>query len=142
MILEWGQVEAHLLFVEQALRVKFDRKNVTWLSSVTADGEVLGVVVYSRFSAHNCEMSVVAASPRFLSRKLLQAFFGYPFNQLQCSRVTAVVETTNPHSYNFNCRLGFRVEGCLRKWFGHCDGIIMGMLKEECKWLGSSAPTA
>ena len=107
-----------------------------WLASVNDEtGEVLGVVVYTRFSKTNCEMSVAAASPKFLSRKNLRVFFGYPFHQLSQKRVTAVVEVTNQHSYKFNRRLGFQVEGKLRQWFPSGDGIVMGLLKEECKWL-------
>lgn len=32
-------------------------------------------------------------------------------------------------------KLGAREEGRLRKWFpGDVDGLVFGMLKEECRW--------
>lgn len=135
MKIEWGQKLSHLLWAENILQVRFKQSECTWLSSIDSHGNLLGVVIYTRFTATNCEMSVAAASPKFLSRRALRAFFGYPFGQMKLCRVTAVVSTDNPHSYQFNRRLGFSVEGSLRKWFGETDGIIMGLLKEDCKWL-------
>jgi RimJ/RimL family protein N-acetyltransferase len=134
--IEWEQNPERLAWVEATLQVKFPQSDVTWLSSVGEGGELFGVVVYSRFTASGCEMSVAAASPRFLSRNILRDFFSYPFLQLGKLRVTAVVEHTNAHSLQFNRRLGFRAEGLLRNWFGQDrHGIVLGMLKEECKWL-------
>lgn len=135
MRIEWGQQLSHLLWAENILQVRFKQSECTWLTSLDDSGKILGVVIYTRFTATNCEMSVAAASPKFLSRRALRAFFGYPFGQMNLCRVTAVVSTDNPHSYQFNRRLGFSVEGQLRKWFGATDGIVMGLLKEECKWL-------
>lgn len=134
--IEWGQKPEHLQFLEKALGVSYSKEpHVMWLASVDENDEVLGVVAYTRFSSTNCEMSVAAASPRFLNRANLRSFFGYPFHQLQLKRVTAVVEVTNKHAYKFDRKLGFQVEGVLRQWFPTCDGIVMGLLKEECKWL-------
>ena len=134
-IVDWSQNLDHLHFASSAIDVKFDPAQVTWLASLDESGNLLGVVVYSRFSECNCEMSVVAASPKFLTRKALKAFFGYPFHQLKLPRVTAVVATNNKRAFNFNQRLGFVVEGYLRKWFADADGIVLGMLKDECRWL-------
>lgn len=134
MIIDWSQNLCHLLWAEQQLQVRFGRQ-VKWLSTLDDEGNLLGVVVYNNFTQANCEMSVAAASPTFLNRRALKAFFGYPFNQLGCCRVTAVAASGNTVSYNFLRRLGFSVEGCLRKWFGTSDGLALGLLKEECKWL-------
>lgn len=135
MKIVWEQKPEYLEFANKLLNVNFLSKDVTWLASVDDGDNILGVVVYSRFSRKNCEMSVAAASPKFLNKRALKAFFGYPFYQLGCNRVTAVVETTNRHALEFDKRLGFRVEGLLQRWFENSDGIIMGLLKEECKWL-------
>lgn len=131
----WDQRPEFLEFAERILQVKFIPAESTWLTSRSAEGQILGVVVYTRFSKFNCEMSVAAASARFLSKSNLKSFFGYPFHQCQFRRVTAVVEEGNTHSLDFNRRLGFHREGVLRGWFGDQDGIIFGMLKEECPWL-------
>lgn len=131
----WEQRLEDLEFVNTVLGVTFIPSETAWLASVDSTGKRLGVVVYNRFSKHNCEMSVAAASARFLSKQNLKAFFGYPFYQCQLRRVTAVVEADNKRSLEFCRRLGFVEEGVLRKWFGDQDGIVLGLLKEECRWL-------
>jgi RimJ/RimL family protein N-acetyltransferase len=132
---DFSQNPEYLAWACEKLRVRFNPKDVTWLAAVDSNGILAGVVVYSRHSTTNCEMSVVAANPRFLTRRTLRAFFGYPFNQLGYLRVMAVTEHTNRHAADFLQRLGFVLEGYLRKWFGTADGLLMGMLKEECPWL-------
>jgi hypothetical protein len=32
-------------------------------------------------------------------------------------------------------KLGAKVEGKVRNWYGKNDGIIFGLLKEECKYI-------
>lgn len=135
MKIDWSQNLRCLLWAEEKLQVRFSETECKWIASLDDEGNILGVVVYTRFSLSNCEMSVAAASPRFLTRRALKAFFGYPFNQLGCLRVTAVTSSDNSHAYHFLRRLGFSVEGCLRQWFGKTDGLALGLLKKECKWL-------
>ena len=135
MRIEWGQSLTHLLWIENRLGVRFNQRDCTWLASISDSGELLGVVVYERCTKTNCEMSVAAASPKFLSKNALRIFFSYPFLQLKLRRVTAVVSSLNSKAYVFNRRLGFEVEGQLRNWFEDSDGIILGLQKEDCKWL-------
>ena len=81
-------------------------------------------------------MSVASVTPRFMTRAFLRAVFGYPFNELGFARVTAVVEEENVKALNMNHGLGFKDEGILRNWYGvGKNGVVMGMLKDECKWL-------
>jgi RimJ/RimL family protein N-acetyltransferase len=134
-VIDWEQKEEYLHFAESALNVKFRPGETTWLASLDSSGQLLGVVVYTTFTEWGCEMSVAAASPKFLNSSTLKSFFGYPFLQLQHSRVTAIVAASNQHSLDFVQRLGFKPEGLLRKWYGDQDGHIFGMLKEECKWV-------
>lgn len=135
MRVDFEQKLEYLQFAEQSLKVHFPQASCTWLTSLDEAGSILGVVVYERCTQYNCEMSVAAASPLFLNRRALRVFFRYPFTQLNLRRVTAMVSVQNTHAYQFNRRLGFSVEGCARRWYGDADGILLGMLKEECKWL-------
>lgn len=135
MKIDWSQNLSHLLWAEDRLQVRFSGIEAKWISVLDDSGNLLGVVIYTRFTVTNCEMSVAAASPKFLSRRALRAFFGYPFNQLGLERVTSLISVDNAKSYKLCRGLGFSVEGCLRKWFSPLDGMVMGLLKEECKWL-------
>lgn len=134
-MIDFTQRPEYLEFANAVLGVAFKPADCAWLASLDAAGRLLGVVIYSRFTPFHCEMSVASNSPRFLSRSFLNAAFGYPFHQCGHRRVTAVVEDSNTHALQFNKRLGFIEEGRLKKWFGDHDGIVLGMLKEECKWI-------
>lgn len=102
---------------------------------VTDDAQtaILAGVVY-----HGChpefrsiEMTLAADSPRWCSRGIVTALMSYPFEQLQCRRVTAIVSERNPRALKLNHALGFRKEGVIRKGFGNHNAIIMGMLAKE-----------
>lgn len=98
--------------------------------------EFLGGVVYNHFTPGNCEVHVVAESPRFANRHTIREFFAYPFLQLGLNRLTGIVHTSNRRSLEGAQRLGFRVEGLLRDWYGKDQhGILLGMTREECKWV-------
>ena len=127
---------ALLQFANEILEVNFLPEECRWIASVTEDMQIMGVVVYSRWTKHNCEMSVASVTPRFLTRSFLKVVFGYPFNELNFARVTAVVEADNHKALDMNRGLGFKDEGILRNWYGeNRNGVVMGMLKDECKWL-------
>ena len=50
--------------------------------------------------------------------------------------MTFVVKSDNLASLEMMPRLGAVEEGRIRHTFGeHVDGIVFGMLKEECRWL-------
>ncbi|MEY2654268.1 MAG: Burkholderia virus Bcepmigl [Pseudomonadota bacterium] len=106
------------------------------LSNVAADGAIRAVVIYSRFSKANCEMSVASdGSGHWVTREFWRAAFGYPFLQCGLVRVTAIVEHDNEAALKMDFRLGFVQEGRIRLWTGEKDGIVLGMLKSECRWI-------
>ena len=133
--LDYTQSPARIEWVAERLGVDFSQPAKVIVSVDDDTSQILGGVVYSRFTPGNCEMSVAADSPKFLTRKTLREYFAYPFEQLALRRVTILIESCNTHSIDFNRRLGFVAEGLLRNWYGQHHGILMGMLREDCKWL-------
>jgi RimJ/RimL family protein N-acetyltransferase len=100
------------------------------------DNRIRGVVVYTSFTRRNCEMSMASdGSGHWITREFLRAAFGYPFLQMDLARVTGIVEHDNERALRLNMRLGFMIEGKLRGWFKDKDGIIFGMLANECRWI-------
>ena len=98
------------------------------------DGQIKGAVVYTNASPTNVMTSIVLEAP--LTRKFLYAIFWYPFVQLGCRRITALVEEWNQKSTGFCEHVGFKVEGKLRN--AAVDGgdvVLMGLLKSECRFL-------
>ena len=103
---------------------------------VERSGELIAGVVYNRYSWPDICMHVAAVEKSgWLTKRNLAVFFGYPFNQLNCKRVTALVPSKNAHALQFDLKLGFQYEGFLRDGMPDDDLIVLGMLKKDCKWL-------
>jgi RimJ/RimL family protein N-acetyltransferase len=105
---------------------------------VVQDDQLVAGVVWSGYRDHDIQASVYAASPRWLARprETLRDLFTYPFDVLGCRRVTTYAARSNVRALKMNKRLGFVVEGCLRKgWDGQDDAIMFGMLRGDCRWL-------
>lgn len=102
--------------------------------------ELIGGVVYTGYSelpdgTHDIMMSA-AGDIGWLTRSTLKAFFGYPFTQLNCSRITTIAARGNRKARDLNERLGFVHEGTIRGAFGRGrDGILYGLLREDCKFI-------
>ena len=127
-----------LAWANDVLQVEFrpDPATTVWITRLNSDGSVAAVVVFSDFRTHNCEMSVASnGRARWATREFLGVCYRYAFKQMEMRRVTAVVEDGNEKSLTMCRKLGHVEEGRLRCWFGERDGIVMRMLKEECKWL-------
>lgn len=109
--------------------------------------DLLGVVTFHDYrvdpstgAALMIEMSGAGRDEHWLSRRSLQFLFGYVFNQLGCRRLTTVTPRSSERVLNVDKKLGFTIEGCLRQALPNGDDlIIMGMLKDECRWIKQGA---
>lgn len=124
----------YLQAAEEVLAVKFEILP-RWLSVVGEGGTLLAVFIFHNASECNCEISVATFGPQPFTRKILRDLFSFPFQYCGFTRLSAVVKVTNTRSLSCVRRLGFSEEGLLRSWYPECDGILFGMLKEECKWV-------
>lgn len=104
---------------------------------VMDDDRVIAGVVYSNFRGCDIEMSAAADDPRWMSPTRLAFFFGYPFQQLEVLRVTAVTEKRNKRARKLVERLGFVLEGTHPKAIDGRTACTYGMLREKCKWIRS-----
>lgn len=103
------------------------------------DDKLIAGVIYNHFSLPNICMHVASEGRHWLNREFLFAVFDYPFNQLGCGRITALVPRKNIIARKFDKHIGFKYEGRLRRSLPDGDDMmIYGMLKEECKWLNVS----
>lgn len=90
-------------------------------------GEVVGGVIFNCFTGADVHVTVAG-------KGWTAGFMGevgdYVFRQLGCSRMTAITE--QPRVAFIAQRLGGRVEGTLRDYFGPGrDAQIIGILKQE-----------
>lgn len=132
----FDQDHALLAFASQVLNVKFDPSQCSWISRLNPDGSPLVVVVFTRFTPYNCEMSIASdGSRKWYSKEFVSTCYRYAFIQAKLWRITVVIEDDNEKSLKLCRQLGHTQESVLKHWFGEKDGIVMRMTKDTCKWL-------
>lgn len=134
----------HMVFDEDEYVADWVRRQIPHVNSfgdcvsigVEVYGNLIAGCVYSRFIGHDIEMSFAATSPQWATKESLDYFFGYPFHQAGCVRVTATIALNNNKARDMVQRLGFEQEGIMKKAIdGIQDAVIYGMLKGNCKWI-------
>lgn len=136
-MISFDQNPAYFAFASAVLGATFEHgPDCKVTTKLHEDGSIAAVVLYTRFSRHNLEMSIASdGSTTWLNRKFIRAVFAYPFLVLEKRRVTVVTSENNRRVLQQAERLGFTREAQLRGWYGNEDGILFGMLREECAWL-------
>lgn len=103
---------------------------------VVKNGKLVGGVVFDKYTGRDILMSAAFDHPGWCTRKTLRRLFAYPFQQLGCVRITTITRADNDKALRIDEGLGFKREGVLRKFFpGDADGIVLSILRDECKWL-------
>jgi len=97
------------------------------------DGQLQGGVVFSNWQpgCRSIEASFASETPRWLTRRIIGAILAYPFDQLDCQRITAVTPRRAKAARRFLDAFGFKREGLVRKGFGDDDAVVSGMLRRE-----------
>jgi len=99
-------------------------------------GDIMGVIASEGLSWFEGSFHSVVTDPRCATRRLLRAVFTALFSQVV--RLTALIDPTNRRAIRNATAMGFVVEGlCRRGLDGRRDALTFGMLKSDCKMLGS-----
>ena len=102
------------------------------------NGKLVAGCVYHRWRGFDCEVTFASVTPRWTLPQNLTPLFHYPFVQRGCSRITLVIGSNNLNAIKTNVKIGFKVEGRARRAYdGINDAIILGMLREECRWINA-----
>ncbi len=100
------------------------------------DGRIIAGVVFDRYTGVDIMMHYAAESGSLAGKPdFISGVFRYPFVQLECRRVTAMVAWKNHKSRKVVRHLGFKEEGVLRDAKPDDDLVVYGMLREECRYL-------
>lgn len=100
------------------------------------DGELVAGVAYAEWNGPNIVCHIASdGSKRWLTRAFLWYMFDYPFNQLECKRITVCVGEGNAASRRFVTHLGFKLEAKLAGAHPTGDLLIFRLLKHECRWI-------
>ena len=99
-------------------------------------GELVAGVCYCDWNGVNVVCHIASdGSRKWLTKRYLRVIFDYPFNQLQCGRITVAVGEGNSASCNFVRKLGFELEARLSKAHPTGDLLIFRMFKSDCRWI-------
>ena len=105
---------------------------------VLRDGKIVGGVAYSHFHKHpdgsDIAVNIALLPEARITKSMWRWLFSFPFQQLQCSRITSFVIRSNKRARKFNERLGFKLEGIKRRGHGRDDVFMFGMLASECRF--------
>jgi hypothetical protein len=107
-----------------------------WLCVTARDdhGAIMGVIVSQRLNPFEGSFHSVVSDPRCATRRLLKAVYTALFSQVV--RLTALIDPGNRRAIKNATAMGFVVEGlCRRGIDGRRDGLVFGMLREDCKFL-------
>lgn len=103
---------------------------------IERDGALIAGAVFHNYRHHDIEVSFAADDPGWARRGTIRAILRYPFAQLGCTRLTALIARDNARAAKLLEGLGFKREGVLRRAYdGTADALVFGMLREECHWL-------
>lgn len=99
-------------------------------------GEVTAAVMYHDCIGHDTRISIGVKDGRSLSRRFVWAMSDYAFVRMGVDRVSVNIEQSNRRSLKFAVHYGFVLEGTKRRGYANGENMIMmGILKEECRWL-------
>jgi len=101
------------------------------------NGEIVAGVVYCEWNGPNVVCHIASdGSRKWLTKKYLYTIFDYPYNQLNCGRITVCIGEGNLASRNFVEHLGFTVEARLSSAHPTGDLLVMRLFKRDCRWIG------
>lgn len=135
-----------LLYGADKLVIEFVRARIKHLAEggsfgpcatvgVIRRGVLVGGVIWHNYRKHDIELTA-AGEPGWMLPQGVRQVFAYPFLQLGVARITTITGRKNKRARSTDERLGFRLEGVIRKGLdGREDAILYGMTRDECKWI-------
>lgn len=99
-------------------------------------GTLRAVTLYDGFSECDCNIHIASdGTGVWLRRAFLAASFAHPFRQWNLRRVTGLVPAKNTAALRFDLHLGFKQEGIIRHALPDDDIIVLGLLREDCRYI-------
>jgi hypothetical protein len=106
------------------------------LALINDDGDFCGGVTISEYRGYDCQISCAVETSVVWRDSVIRGVFDYVFNQLRCVRCTCMTKKNNKRTRDFLERLGFLLEGRIRRGFdGTADALVYGLLASECRYL-------
>ncbi|HJV52795.1 MAG TPA: GNAT family protein [Noviherbaspirillum sp.] len=130
----YGDEDRLLPWAQERTATRFRRDAYTL--GLEKDEALVAVVVFDGFSECDCNMHIASDGTRqWMNKSLLLAAFAYPFTQLGLQRVTGLVPSKNEAALAFDQHIGFEIEGRCRNALPDDDLIVLGLLRENCRFI-------
>ena len=109
------------------------------LGVVDDAGEIRAVIWFNAFYSTHASMHIASDGSKLWStRKVWRIVFGFAFEHLKLTRLMLIIPYWNLPPQILALKVGFRFEGVARCGADDGnDGIIFGMLAQDCRWLPS-----
>jgi len=101
---------------------------------VSNSNGMLAGFVYSDWQPEfgTIEMSLAAVSPRWASRRIISFLLAYPFNDLDCQRISVVTSENNQKALRLAQGVGFVKEALIERHYGmNENAIVLRLFKED-----------
>ena len=103
----------------------------------TRDDEITCGVFYEHFTGASITATIAIAPGAVMPKDFLWAIFDYPFNQLNCEKIVALVAENNYRSVHLLGRMGFIREASISDYYPAGEAMIIYTLtRQDCRFLG------
>lgn len=103
---------------------------------VVIEGQLVAAMACGGKERGNVEITFAADSPKWATRDTIRRLMAWPFEQMDCHRVTTRIATSNERAIRFNEGIGFKREGLIRLGWGDEDCVLLGLLRSEApEWM-------
>lgn len=99
------------------------------------DDELLAGVLYEDFTGSSITATIAVAPGAVLTKEFVRAIFTYPFVQLGCGKMLALIHENNWRSHRLVKHMGFEVEAVIADYYPDGALNIYTMTKADCRWL-------
>lgn len=121
-------------------RAPYDRV----LGIVDPNGVLVGAIILHNFNGANIELSYYG--PNTVSVGIVRSVARVILTEFNASRVTVVTPKRNKHLISSIQKLGWKLEGAQRCYYGHKDcrrntGVRFAMFREQIEYLARLLPS-
>jgi len=99
------------------------------------DDDLTCGVFYENYTRQSITATIAVAPGAVMPKEFLKAIFRYPFEQLGCEKMFALIAENNWRSQNLVEKMGFVKETVVTDYYPEGDMFIYSMTKRQCRFL-------
>jgi hypothetical protein len=99
-------------------------------------GIIQAIVIYDSWTPDSCQVHFAIDNPMVIRRGFLNEGFGHAFNTCGRKRIFGLIPANNDRAHKLDLHIGFREVARIPHGYSQdVDYIVVGMEKEDCRWL-------